>query len=371
MRPHPSSAPPNAARAAASPAASPPEVSSGAAAFTLIELLGVLLIIVLLSSTVIRSAIATIKRQQRVAEDTCLDTLSGALVNSIRRTRTVPSTNTWIGALTTEVSMNALSIAGTPLGGPRRLLVDPAFTLGPTGGPSVLPYVQSGSGSAAPANVRMILISSLETPLPALGSSHFEALWNTDPGALPTNWPSGWSGQSEEVAWRRLDLSTLFRRLVLSNLTRTNGALWAIEGSTNQLSFAPGALVETWLVDGTAVTFYNAPSTIAFRDMIRTDISYVRERSGWRHLLFSGPPTSESCGPFADLVDAFLAAPLNPGSPKSNQQTVVDAMFHYLEAFTFWSAESGCDNSLRWFTAQNQVATFSANFDSSAKFLGQ
>lgn len=351
------------------PDARPRVPSSTLSGYSLIEAIGVLSIVATLAAMAATTTVATLRQKQRSTEASSLESIADALTASVRRSRTVPGTGTWAAAAASELALPAVALATNSIGNRRLLIVDPAASIGMNGGTAGLPYTQTASGATPPSNLRMVLISSVGAALPALGSVSFSSLWETAPNQLPEGWPSSWGGHPEDLSVRRLDLGALFHRVILNNLCPSNAVTWNVAGTTNRLTLAAGSRAEFWVIDTSELALYDADASLALREIVRKDLSYVVEDGQWRNRLLVGAPATASCGPFADLVESFLAAPLKPSASKANRQTVINGAFLFMHSFSFWSREGSCAHGNYWFTTQKEIADSSANIDNAAKFL--
>jgi hypothetical protein len=332
--------------------------------------MGVLAITAALAGMAATSTVATLREKQRTTEAASLEAIANGFTASVRRTRLVPSSQTWVGALAGELALPPVALATNAAGVRRVLVVDPAATIAPVGGTAGLPYQQTSAGATQPASLRMVFVSSVGPELPALGSIGFDSLWNTAPGELPSGWPANWGGQPADLRLQRLDLTSLFHRVILNNLTLTNSAGWTLGTSTNLVTLPAGTRREFWVLDGSEISLFDPNASMSIREFVRKDTSYVVEDGQWRdRLLVGAPAQAASCGPFADLVDAFLAAPLKPSASKANRQSVVTAAFLFMHSWSFWSRDGNCAKGNYWFTTQKEIADSSANIDNAAKFL--
>ena len=109
---------------------------------------------------------------------------------------------------------------------------------------------------------------------------------------------------------------------------------------------------------------------LAFTDLVKTDISYVFDDGEWTRFLDSD--LDGDCeDPFADLVNSFLSAPLNPGAAAANPQSVIDAFFDYTRGFDLLSRESGFADLPYWVGPRERLSQTRDQFVNAASRLNQ
>lgn len=257
----------------------------GSPSFTLIEALGSLAIITLLSMAVTVSVFETVERSIRIAERDSLETLASGFREYIKRFHIIPGTNDWASALTDTVAAPALQIMVNDRGNTRRLLVDPNFW---GAGNDSLPYQQSPTGSVAPSNPRLIILSSVGDPLPQ-GSIPFQPVWDwAEDGATPTGQPwDSWSESGTQLMCKRFYVGDLFHQITLQDVDGSGGGAYRVNdqgsGVNNAPVSLPGGLVDTHFLSGTVVTL-TVDSQIFASHVIQESQSFFFDRGAWRSI---------------------------------------------------------------------------------------
>ncbi len=321
-----------------------------ARAFTAVELVGVLAIVAIIGALLAENLIEKMRLAAIDAERTSLASLTKTLERYVGRTKSVPDRNTLPTALAADLAVATERVTQTAQGNPRWFWVDPDHRVG-TNTTSTLPFVQTGLGSVQPQKLRLVIISSVGAPLPTPAitpnATQFLQAWNAVAGSVPAFLSSAWSGRPDDLNIQRLELGTLFCRVVLENLDANYDAWYSVD-TTNTLSSIPkpsGTASSNsrifWLVRGTVLNFHypDAATSIQAREYIMEDVGYTFENGRWGRYLRYGPNLSN--GWFGQMVDRFLAAPPPPGATRrySTQQWVVDAMYQFLYCFGQWSLD--------------------------------
>lgn len=316
-----------------------------AAAFTLLETVGVLAILAILAAVVAENVLTRMRNANRAAEGMSLTTLTGTLRTSIIQSKSLPAAANWAQAVASYLSLPINQVTATASGNPRLFLSDPNFQVG-TNSALGLPYTQTQAGSLRPVSSRIVIVSSVGTALPPLANntSSFSNIWNTLPNGVPAGWPSFWANNGPDLRIVRLDLGTLFHRVILQNLDLYNPAPYSIE-TTNTLTAVPtGGRQEMWFIHSTVINFHFNDNTLEAREPIVADVSYTYENGHWGRYVLYGPMSgtsslSLSATWFGQMANSFLAAPAPPGSPNlySDQQWVIDNMYSFLYDFGQWS----------------------------------
>ena len=299
--------------------------------FTLIEMIGVLSILAVLASVAAPSFIKRIDRAALTREVADLATIKDSLLLDVRQTKSIPSAGTWVTAVARKSTLPPVGITTTPRGLTRSVMLDTSGWLGTV----TLPYVQDTPGVATrPASARMMILSTIARPaLPSLSASDFATIWSTANGVKPSAL-SSWGGKGEDLCIERVDLSSLFRKLVLLNLDPTWSAPYAIE-TNSYVSLSTGSGATGYFLDGTIVTFYRTNGVIQSREILQQDSSFVFVNGKWGRTFVN--PNDDS-GDFASLVAAFLLPPAPP-SPDfaATQQAVINLFYSYMWGYADWS----------------------------------
>ncbi len=321
--------------------------------FTVVEIVGVLAIIAILAALVAENLIEKLRLAAQDAERTSLATVGRTLEQYVLRTRSIPALNNLPAALAADLAVAQNRVTHTAQGNPRWIWVDPESRIG-TNAAGSLAYQQTAAGSTIqPQRLRLVVLSSVGAPLPtpaitAPTTNQFLQAWNATAGAVPAFLSAlSWNGRPDDLLIQRIEMGTLFCRVVLENLDMNSDAWYSVD-TTNTLSSIPkpgtGYVNSSrifWLVRGTVVNFHypDAGRTLQGREYVMEDVGYTFENGRWGRYLRYGP--NRSSGWFGQMVDQFLAAPPPPGATRrySTQQWVVDAMYHFLYCFGQWSLD--------------------------------
>lgn len=330
------------------PCSQPPSRTRAAAGFSLIELLGALTILTILAMALAPVMVREYDRHARERETKSLEALASGLRSHILRTRTIPSHNEYVQAVSTEIGMQTSDVLLNHRRLPRVLLIDPAVT-----NVIPIPYTQNFRGltNPIPLSLGMVLVSSVSAPLPsglvsgfASSSAAFNAIWSAAENTVPAGW--SWSGRGEDLRIIRINLGTLFVPLALNYDTITMGAAnrgrFTIDGSsTNTLPTTP-TFISNYLISSVLGLHHHSGSTdtLQVQIVLQTPTSFTYQGSAWRGQAFltrGASPTSAL--DLQTVHDYFVSSPDNnqaQGSPAITPEAVVDAVSEYMQAFVDW-----------------------------------
>src|SRR6185369_6935565 len=133
-----------------------------AGGFTAIELIGVLAVLAMLAAAVVPNVIRKIDRATLERERADFGVMANGLVQSIKREKQVPASNTVAvaAAIAKYCDIASIQITNTPRRLSRLILVDPAANINGSGLGSG--YVQGSSGSSTrPLNTRGMIVSTI------------------------------------------------------------------------------------------------------------------------------------------------------------------------------------------------------------------
>ncbi|MCB1129210.1 MAG: hypothetical protein KDM81_22110, partial [Verrucomicrobiae bacterium] len=211
-------------------------------------------------------------------------------------------------------------------------------------------YGQTMTGSAAPRNPRLLVLSSAGSSLPtnlvsgvALTTNQFNNLWSTAQGEVPADW--NWNGNPDDLCIQRVDFGDLFVALTLryyADEPQHYGryTLDSRESTTNLTALLPyvsgqNPVFSPFVIRGTYLSLYGTNGVLQFRDIIQDNATIYTCRDGvwYRGLGRSGSrvgpairhPTPEE---FADALAAFLSPevplwPDNGGATKSDMEAAI------------------------------------------------
>jgi prepilin-type N-terminal cleavage/methylation domain-containing protein len=234
-------------------------------AFSLIEIIAVLGVIAIIAAAALPALVQRIDYAAQGTEATNLGTLAAGLTQGSSRQRYIPSQSQtdWGTFIATNIGWPVNAVLTNAVNNPRVFLIDPNLAIGTTTA-TTLPYQQTSSGAASLTNARIIIISSLSSPLPAgLGngvppsSSDFNTLWNNPDNTIPTgtswNW-NLWKNHGADIKIQRINLASSFNRLTLTVLDPVN-APYSIDNFP-QASVTTNTPLNAYFLSGGVVNLY-------------------------------------------------------------------------------------------------------------------
>ncbi len=345
-------------------------------AFTLIEMLAVLAIIAILAALIVPNLLKQVDIATANQEVATLQSLGNALQSSILRNFHIPDATDWATVIGTELGLDPNNVSTNLPGKARILLIDPAFQVG-TNGYGVSYYTQTINGSVnAPVSPRFMILSSISTALPTAyvsgvpaTSNDFSAIWNTADGSLPpTAAFTGWNGVNY-LHVQRINLSSLFVKLVLSTYASTTNGPYVLWPSLTVTNLAPtGSGVTAYYLQNSTLRLISAvnrpTNTVDSDQLLIHDASFVYYQNVWLGSIsstnFPGAGSGSVGADFISIVANFLAAPANGqalGTPQATQTLVVQDMINYLNAYDAWAASGLSPASPLYGTALTVQAT--------------
>lgn len=287
-----------------------------------------------------RTAGRTLERQE-------LATIARALQAHVIESAEIPHPSNLPTVLAARLARPVTAVLTNRLGNPRLLLADPDLALGPSG-TNGLPYVQGSAGSRPPINPRLLLLSSVGSPLPAslsngatLSSAQFSNLWNTAPAAIPSDW--SWPGEPADLCIERIPLDDLFVTVVLryhADAPPHRGRyLVSHAPGTNGHALLPSTPFTNAFLRGSQLTLLGIDGTLQFRDVLQeSGRKYTCQNGVWRLGEGSsgsrlGPvirhPTPEE---FADALLAFMDPEVSlwPNNGGASKQQMFQAITNFL-----------------------------------------
>ncbi|MCC7375588.1 MAG: type II secretion system protein [Verrucomicrobiales bacterium] len=364
------------------------------AGFTLIEMIAVLSIITILVAVATLNVIGQMKQAARKSEAQSMESMRDALRSYILRNKHIPAPADWPKAIAAELGVPLERVTKTRIGYPRFFCEDPLLDVGAaTNGTRKLPFIQGATGSVEPLNPRLTLVSTLGTNLPALATNQsavFDDIWATQASSVPSGWTT-WGASGEDLWIQRLDLRSLFRRVVFNNLDPDHQAPYSIQhGSTSLVQCDPaddpslpkpvveeyaaaglppnflmmalvpppitpppsgptglvppsstirvasGQRLEMWLLETTAIRLLFSDETVQAQEFLREDVSYVFENGRWSRYTNYGPRPPLSG--FGLLAEQFRTAAVPAGSRfGATPQAVMEEAFTYLFTYGVWA----------------------------------
>jgi len=331
------------------------------AGMNLIALLGIMAVLVILAAVLAPSFIRKLDQIASDAEVASLKALGEALESSILRNRYIPTFTNWAQVAAAERGVNLSEVTTNLRRQPRVLWVDPALQIG--GSTAGQDYLQDVTGSfitdasgrvVPPRNARMILLSSIGTPLPAgvtngvpASTNDFDGVWNAANGTLPagTLW-AGWSG-ARDLRIQRINLAPLFVHVVLTTYASDGEGLFSIDGGA--VTNAPATIFgrDAYYIRNSVLRLFTHTNSLDTVQILTRSVSFVYQNNVWRGTIEGlGTVSGMDLG---TIVDRFLRAEHNPRAlGGTNQQyNVVQSFRAYIQAYLAWEAAGFGNNSLR------------------------
>lgn len=315
-----------------------------ARAFSLIEMVGVMAIIAILAAAVVPVVMKQMDQAALTKETSDLSCMAAALQSYILTTKTVPSYTDWAAAISSVAAMSVPSVTNTPRGHARAFLVDPALQIGGAG----LPYTQTANScTTAPVSARLMIVSTLARALPVSSgvptSIAFNDIWNTPKGTKPSTWTT-WAGNGQDLVIQRINLASLFCRLILNNSDVGGAGFFAVDG-TNTVAMPVGAGGwSAYYLRGTTLGLCDTNGLLMARELLTSDVSHVFDSGIWRDTSQFGLRTNAVPASDPSAIAAqFINAPPPPGSKwGATPSGVASLISAYTYAYTAWATESPC-----------------------------
>lgn len=327
---------------------------------TLLALIGVMAVMAILALALVPTGVRQIDLQARLKEAEALKVMIAGLRHHILDSRSVPSATTVFTNIANAVGWEIGMARTNARGGPRVYLVDPAFQMN-TNTAARLPFTQGIYGISNVAGLRLMLISSLGSSLPAVitnpgtnAGAMFQMIWNGMDNTAPLGW--SWGGNWEDINVQRLSLVPLLAQVNLQNSSAQVGRFSVDTVATNValptnnfttlyfvrtrlgLHHSGGALQAVQVMqDVTSLT--NGPPYFL-------SPMFVYEDGQWRGIYYKGTGAQKHTG--EDLqwaYDIFMSGPANVYQVGGvTQSTLTTKMYLFMSNYVVW-AESGFSSS--------------------------
>jgi type II secretory pathway pseudopilin PulG len=339
----------------------------GRAAFSLLEVVGVLAVLAILAVVIFSATTSSVDTAAERQEAATMQSFADAFQNSVIRTRYIPGTNDWYQTIANELGLTTKDVLFNirNLSAARVFAVDPSLQLGPGGASNSLPYTQPWNGSIQPlGNCRVMILSSLGKPLPALNgmtSLLFSNIWSTVDGSLPSS--GGFTMRPEDLKIQRINLSPLFVRLVITNLTGNVGQ-FQIDNSQ-----PTNAWTSAYFIQSTVVQLFDELAQFQGREILNRDSGMFYVDHNWRDVPF--PPqniqtnaTEASMASTLNAAAILFAASQRNANASTPPPSVISFMTNFMTAYTNYAA-SGFSNGSPSYNAAltNQTALQNALVD--------
>ncbi len=339
--------------------------SHGEPGFSLLELIAVLMVMAIMATLMAPSLIKQMKQAAAEQESADLQRLAQGLKDHIVRNKQIPDETDWAEVIATELGLHVGEVSANSRHASRVYLIDPAFQIGSAEGR--LPYTQTNRGSvvepiagavsytlrndtgtsggslveAANSSWRLMILSSLDPakPVPVssgvIGATSFDNIWNAADGEVPAGWGGHWLNHGEDLKIQRINLASLFKRLILNNYDAPASGVFSMDDSAP--SSIPSEGINAFFIEGTVVNLFGRNQSLESRQMLRWPATFVYERGNWRGQMFQGLKLTDN-----DLYPAstlFLKSQLNAHAEAgATPAAVVEAMTGYFAHYANWAA---------------------------------
>lgn len=335
-----------------------PSATSAAPAFTLIEMLGAMAVVAILALALAPILIRQLDHAAAEKEARELKTLADGFRKGVLRAKIIPNESGWDSFIATNAGLQLSQVRTNGRQNRRVFLIDPDLEIGFSGGK--LSYVQAptgsrvtgGSGIVPPINPRLLLVSSIASPLPAglvsgvaASAAAFSNLWNAAEGTIPAGW--SWNGRGDDLKVQRLHLSDLFVPLLLNNTMTNLQGKYSIEGSSLVvLPVAPSFMVAStfmaYFIDGTHLALYDQNNVLQYSEILHEAKSFDFALNSWKGGQQVVPEIRHPTALDLQFVaQAFLGSGTNPSAKNgANPSNVYSAMISYMQNYVAWA--DGC-----------------------------
>ena len=243
------------------------------------------------------------------------------------------------------LSLPLSRITNNARGNARAYLIDPSGWLTASG------YTQTNIGTpAATSPMRVMFVSSIGSPLPALSATDFAHLWNSAAGTVSLS-----GCRSSDVLVQRLNLQPLFHQVILNNFDVNNPYAARVTVDANTTSYlyvsTNGEGYLSYYLDGTSLGLCSN-TAMQTRYILKRDTSFVFENGIWLGEILDGrptPATNNLAASFANSALNFFSSELNPLSMKTgttnSQGVVLNGIGSFMFDYATWAAMDFVKNS--------------------------
>jgi type II secretory pathway pseudopilin PulG len=308
--------------------------------FSLLEMIGVLGVIAIMATILMPPIIQQMKLAAADQESMALQRLAQGFKDQVLRNKKIPDEIDWAEVIATELGLQTDEVGANKYAA-RVYLMDPNLRIGAANGK--LPYTQTNSGSLvepASNSWRVRIVSSLDSarPIPVASgvpdAASFNNLWDAADGTVPAGWPADWLNRGEDLKIQRINLASLFKRLILTNYDSPSSGIFAMDD--NPPSSIPAEGINAFFIEGTVVSLFDSSHVVESRQSFHWPATFVYERGAWRGQIFQGLKlTDDDLYPASTL---FLKSALNVHAGSgATPAAVVDAMAGYMTNYANWA----------------------------------
>ena len=311
------------------------------AGFSLMETIGVLAIIAICVGVMVPPILEKISDVRRTAESNDLYNITEALKEEILAKKYIPSANDWASFISQRLGLPPEKINISR----RTMVVDPLSQIFSFTGK--LPYTQTTNGTLYPNRMRIMFLSNLSfnpnsLPIPTdflTDVLKFQLVWDTPEWSVPPFFGSAWIGKGKYLKIQRIDLASLFRRLVIQ--VRGSGRAYiSIDGS--QPFSVPS--MNRYYFKGTVVGFYDKTGTkLLEQDVLDDDALYIFDGLNWSTDA-GDMANSSDLEAIGQMVDSFLNVSTNPDARfGAAQKYLINDLYNFMLMYSRWAADGFSD----------------------------
>lgn len=332
----------------------------------LVWVMAMLATISILAAALMPHQIRSLSAADRQREAEALQRLKEGLREYILNTRSVPAASTVFTNVADTLGWEIGMTRTNHRGNPRLYLVDPNFRIGSTTA-STLPFVQDIWGFTNISNLRLLFLSSVGQPLPAIITNPgtnaalvFSMLWHAPEGAEPAGW--SWGGDWADIRLARLSLDPMITRVRFLDYNYPSEMGWFSVDDTNVTRQLPKRDYSTMYFVRTQIGLHSHGSTNSLQVMqVLQDVplatngppyltgpTFVYEGGQWRGILYKGTDAQKHNGDDLQWAyDIFMSGPANVYHVGSVTQTsLTTRMWEYMSNYVRWT-ELGFSSSFK------------------------
>jgi type II secretory pathway pseudopilin PulG len=331
---------------------SPQRNSHTLAGFSLMELIGVMAVTAILASVILPSVIRQVQIQAGKNETAFLQSIGSALTDHLLRNKAFPDESTWAQAVASELGVPAAKVLESPQQSQRIYIIDPALRLGTASG--TLPFTQNGNGSIDPVSPRIMVLSSLDgtkvIPLSegVAAAADFDELWTLPTGSVPSGWDTLWQQSGEDLKVVRINLASLFHKVILNNYDSANPGGYSVDGGASQS--VPAGSIATFFVETTVLGLHDNAGSLETRQILRKPVAFTYERGTWRGQVHQGLQLSGD-----DVYNATslfaLSASNGDAQAGAAPSLVIDRFTDFMNRYAEWDAANFPGNGSQSYNA--------------------